>query len=612
MSVTIPEAVLAQHMGVVGKTGSGKTSTAKLCVEQVARGDARVCILDPIKSDWWGLTSSADGKRAGLPFDILGGPRGHVPLHAAAGKAIGELVGSGALPLSIIDMADFGPGEHARFFIDFAQSLFKNARGIVHLVVEEAHMFAPKERSGVGQENLSVHWMKRIATGARSKGIRLMVCTQRLQELHNAVLGSCESVIVHRLTLPADQEPLLKWLKGNTDKATTETIASSLSSLKTGEGWICSGELKLLERRQFPRIKTFDNSATPTGDGAALEVKTAPVDQDKLRSLIGDAVKEAEANDPKKLKERIAELERELTTNGPAITGAAETIERLQGNAEELGKALEQSTAEVGRLKAIATAQWDSIKDCSRWIEAQKGRIHAAHGLLTHAENEPLPLAVNPADVEEFAPPDPGPAIGSVSAAIDRIPSSVRREPATLRIAQPSRPRPAQAEGGIPGPHQKILNSLAWWESVGVAAPTAAQVAFVAGYSPGTGTMNTYFGAMVSAGLIVRDRGIVQLTPDGHKHAQRPQRRPTLQALHEQLRGVLDGPCGKVLDAVIARHGRPAPADEIAKDAGYSPGTGTMNTYFGRMTSLGLITRNRGVVAPTEVVFPPALVRRTA
>jgi hypothetical protein len=116
MKFRIPTAALKQHIAFLGKTGSGKTSTAKLAVEQILRDDpnARICVLDPIKSDWWGLTSSANGRNPGLPFYILGGPRGHVQLHDSAGKAIGELVANGALPLSIIDMADFKPGGFQR------------------------------------------------------------------------------------------------------------------------------------------------------------------------------------------------------------------------------------------------------------------------------------------------------------------------------------------------------------------------------------------------------------------------------------------------------------------------------------------------------------------
>ncbi|MDB5618396.1 DUF87 domain-containing protein [Tardiphaga sp.] len=275
----IPASILAQHIAFLGKTGSGKTSTAKLAIEQIVRADpsARVCILDAVKSDWWGLTSSADGKRPGLPFVILGGPRGHVPLHDSAGKAIGDLVANGSLPLSIVDMADFGAGGLQKFFNDFAPALMKRMRGVVYLVLEEAHEFAPKERSGIGAETMAIHWAKKLATAGRSKGIRLMVLTQRTQALHNALLGSCDTMIAHRLTAPADQEPVKKWLKANVDKATYETVSASMASLKTGSAWLCSGEAQVTELFQFPKIATYDNSATPTSRSGEHAVKTAPV-----------------------------------------------------------------------------------------------------------------------------------------------------------------------------------------------------------------------------------------------------------------------------------------------------------------------------------------------
>ena len=103
----IPETALSNHIAILGKTGAGKTSTSKLVIEHVVAEGDRVCILDPIKSDWWGITSSSDGSAPGLPFTILGGPHGSVPLPATSGKALGQLVGSGKLPLSILDMADF-------------------------------------------------------------------------------------------------------------------------------------------------------------------------------------------------------------------------------------------------------------------------------------------------------------------------------------------------------------------------------------------------------------------------------------------------------------------------------------------------------------------------
>lgn len=359
-----PDVVLEQHIAVLGKTGSGKSSTSKLAIEQAVAGGARVCVLDPIKSDWWGLTSSTDGRHAGLPFHILGGPHGHVPLHSSAGKAIAEVVASGALPLSIVDMADFEPGGQARFFVDFAQTLLRKMRGVVYLVLEEAHLFAPKERSGIGQENLAIHWAKTLATAGRSKGIRLMLVTQRTQALHNALLGSCDTVIAHRLTAPADQAPVVSWLKANTSKDVLEQVAGSLSSLKTGEGWICAGEARLFERVHFPRISTYDNTATPTGAGETREITTAAVDAEQLRALIGDAVEQAKADDPKELRRQIAEKNAEISKltksstcpnclgNGPQST----TVPVLTDADRELLKDVGARLTEASRLATVNTA----------------------------------------------------------------------------------------------------------------------------------------------------------------------------------------------------------------------------------------------------------------
>lgn len=318
MTTTLPLEILGQHIAVLGKTGSGKTSTEKLAVEQVVAAGFRVCVLDSIKSDWWGITSSADGKRPGLAFKILGGPHGHVPLHSSAGKAIGQLVGNGKLPLSIIDMADFEPGGLQRFFVDFAQSLWSHMRGVIYLVLEEAHEFAPKERAGFGAENMSIHWAKKLATGSRTKGIRLIVASQSVQQLHNRVLGSCETLIAHRLTTSADQEPVLKWLKA-ANKDAVPKVESSLGSLRTGTAWLCSGEIKRFELVEFPKFSTYDNNKTPTGDATEVQIKTAPVDPEELRSIIGHAVAEAEANDPRRLKAEVARLQRELAAKPAAV-----------------------------------------------------------------------------------------------------------------------------------------------------------------------------------------------------------------------------------------------------------------------------------------------------
>lgn len=548
------DTILHQHNAFLGKTGSGKTSTAKLAIEQIVRSDpdARVCVLDPIKSDWWGLTSSADGKKAGLPFYILGGPRGHVPLHDSAGKAIGELVASGALPLSIIDMADFKPGGLQRFFNDFAPALMKRMRGVVYLVMEEAHEFAPKERSGIGAENMAIHYAKQLATAGRSKGIRIMVVTQRTQALHNALLGSCDTVFAHRMTAPADQGPVKNWLKANVSKDIFEKVSASMASLKTGSAWICSGEAQVAELVQFPKITTFDNSATPTGNEASQEIKTAHVDQDKLRAIIGSAVKVAEADDPKALRAEITKLQSTV-------------------------KALEKAPAQIFDPGAETRGYERGMQEAApiwlrRGIEAAVGQI---------AEN------VKNFDTQKFvhselstwkgmgALPSGSPASGKSAPAPTRAPAHAP--------SAPRKPLPAASgNGAYNAPQARIMASLAFWRTMGHEQPRREQVAAVAGYSPGSGNFNNLLGSLKAIGAIDYPvAGAVELRTDYDASM-------TADDARRMLDKIMSAPERRILQALQSIGGSGS-REQIAEGSGYSAGSGNFNNLLGGLRSLCVI-----------------------
>lgn len=482
-SYSIPTEALNQHIAIVGKTGSGKTSTEKLCAEQVVEAGFRVCVLDAIKSDWWGITSSASGKEPGLPFKILGGPRGHVPLHSSAGQVIGQLVGSGKLPLSIIDMADFEAGGLQRFFVEFAPALMRSARGVLYLVIEEAHEFAPKERAGIGAENLTIHWAKKLATAGRSKGIRLIVATQRIQSLHNAVLGSCETVIAHRLTTPADQEPIVKWLKANTDKQTQERVASSLSSLPTGTGWLCSGEARIFERVAFPKFKTFDNTATPTGDGADVAVKTATVDHEELRALIGDAVREAEENDPKALKAELARLRGGLqkTAQNSHEPNQSE-IEKAEKRGYERGYA---EGADAVRQQVIPTVQ----ELAERFFSATEAVMEAKQAVKEFVEGWRMPVE------PPTAPPRP---------AASSPPKSMPRARPVPETSNGAPSTSTQPDGDLSGSAAQMLDVLV------VCHPWAISALLWGAFarrSPVSGSWHKAVGELRTAGLVLAEGG---------------------------------------------------------------------------------------------------------
>lgn len=593
----IPEAVLKNHTAVLGKTGSGKTHTEKLIVEHVVAEGARVCVLDTIKSDWWGLTSSADGKKPGLPFKILGGPRGHVPLHSNAGKAIGELVGTGKLPLSIIDMADFEAGGLQRFFVDFAQSLWRHARGVVYLVIEEAHEIAPKERAGFGAENLSIHWAKKLATGSRTKGIRLIVATQRVQALHNAVLGSCETVIAHRLTFDADQRPVIDWLK-NSNKAMVGEVAESLASLPNGTGWLCSGEAEVFKKVAFPLIKSFDNGATPTDDGAAIEVTTAPVDQDELRSIIGDAVKEAEANDPKALRKRVTELERELQAKKLTTAVAAVAGPMIAPPAVIQGATQEQVDALLAQAEEAALA-----------LGRHEGKVEYAKEILVKVK-----------ELEALGVKDLAVAITRLAAAIEKMAEAppprgrpFKRVIAPAAHAQPipaassprphlAPPRPAIVEGDdtLTGPQQKLLDALAWWKARRHDKPTRAQIGAIAGWKAKGSNLKDRLSELMRKGIVTYPTtGLVALTELGASIAtEQDLGRPLIDCVREML----TGPQCKVFNALLDA-GCEMTRVDIGAAVGWEPGGSNLKDRLSELSAMEIVNYpQRGSVAFAEWV----------
>jgi hypothetical protein len=566
MKSAIPSAILKQHTAILGKTGSGKTSTAKLMVEQVVEEGARVCILDPIKSDWWGLTSSSSGKKAGLPFRILGGPRGHVPLHSSAGKAIGELVAKGKLRLSILDMADFEPGGAQKFFVDFAQALFKHAKGVVYLVLEEAHEFAPKERAGFGSENMAIHWAKKLATGSRSKGIRLIVSSQRAQSLHNALLGSCDTLIMHRLTLPADQAPAKDWLKANVSKEVFANVESSMSQLETGTAWICSGEAKIFEQVKFPRIRTYDNSATPDGD-SDHDVKTAPVDPDELKSIIGDAVKEAEANDPKALKAEIAKLKAAATK----ASTKEKTVEKVVSDPRALEAAFQSGVAAA--FAAIEPSIKQSIEGLAERVRKSFTEIRLV-----------FPKVPTPKDFSRSGLQTP-PGVNT----------PMKQQPA-VRAAAVTTPSAAGGSGGTLPPGEKaVLIAAAQFGEV-----ERDQLTVLTGYK--RSSRDAYIARLSQKGFVsISGRNIIPTQEGVDALGADYEPLPQGADLREYwLRKLPEGE-KKVLEILIAAFPNAVNREEIDATTGYK--RSSRDAYLARMKQKRIVVSQGSQVAASETLF---------
>ena len=147
------------RIAIVGTAGSGKTYAAKGFVERLLAAGARVTVVDPL-GVWWGLRASADGATPGYPVIVFGGRHGDVAITAEMGAALGRLIAGQALAC-VVDLSELGSSAaRRRFMAAFAEALYETNEEPLHLVLDEADLWAP-QRPIKGWDGLWAHLGKR-------------------------------------------------------------------------------------------------------------------------------------------------------------------------------------------------------------------------------------------------------------------------------------------------------------------------------------------------------------------------------------------------------------------------------------------------------------------
>jgi DNA helicase HerA-like ATPase len=240
-SETLPDDIFTQHLGILGKTGSGKTTAAKGFAERLIGVGRRVCAIDPT-GVWWGLRLLSDGIQAGYPVVIFGGNHADVPLDDKAGERLAEIIAGGGFSC-VIDTSLMTVGARTRLFTDFAEALFRANRKPLHLIIDEDP-----------QSGRMLHAANNLVSGGRSRGLRIMLISQRPAKLHKDSLTQVETLIAMRLIAPQDRAAVEAWIGEWADEKQGREIINSLPSLARGVGWVWSPEIGMLERVSFPGL----------------------------------------------------------------------------------------------------------------------------------------------------------------------------------------------------------------------------------------------------------------------------------------------------------------------------------------------------------------------
>lgn len=628
--------VLDRHIAVLAMNGAGKTYGVKGTVVEPLLGlGKRVCVIDPT-GVYWGLRLDPKGNGpSGLDVVIFGGPYGDFVIGDAHGEAVAEVIATTSRS-AIIDTSDLTVGQRTRFFAGFAETLLRKNRAPLHLVIDEAHLFAPQGRVADPQSGRMLHAANNLISLGRSRGLRVVLISQRPAKLHKDSLTQAHSLVVMKLVAPQDRDAARAWIEGQSDAKRGEEVLASLAGLPVGHGWLWAPEIDVLSRIEFPKIKTFDSSRAPDADDerTLLLPKLETAD---IRTKIEAVAAEIVANDPAELKRRIADLEERLKFAGDAHIDAANLAGHMR---DDLTKEFQRGLREgvrVGFDRAFAmgvnayTELWSevlkivnpikfAVENLDRWVldhldtvdgrsEKEKGggtlfdapsevwrRYDRGESLGRLAESLDAMLA----DIESGSPP--GPAAHPTNL-LDSAPSPTRPPPGRAAVGFDG---DGKVAAGLTPAKQRILDALAWQESIKVTEVDRPSLAFLAGASPTSSSYANNLGALRTAGLIEYRAGSrIALTGAGQYLARKPERRLTHADI---LRGVLDRlvPAqGRIVAHVAKVYPKEIDKASLARTVGASATSSSYANNLGRLRSLGLIQyRPEGKVRADDRLFP--------
>ncbi len=286
----LPLSALDERVAIVGTSGSGKTYAAKGLVERLMDQGARVCVVDPL-GVWWGLRDGADGAAAsGYPVVVFGGRHADVALDEGMGAALGHLVGTHPLAC-VVDVSELGSSVARRVFMTaFAEALYEANTEPLHLVLDEADLWAPQRAQPGGQALLGR--VEEIVRRGRVRGFVPWLITQRPAVLHKDVLSQADVLVSMKLTASQDREAVGRWIEGQADRAEGRRILGALPRLGRGEGWVWAPSDGVLAQVAFPRIRSFDSSRTPQRDERVVAPRTlAAVDLSAIAAALAVSAK---------------------------------------------------------------------------------------------------------------------------------------------------------------------------------------------------------------------------------------------------------------------------------------------------------------------------------
>ncbi|RLM53238.1 DUF87 domain-containing protein [Halobellus sp. Atlit-31R] len=300
---------------VTGKSGSGKSNTASVIIENLLSNNFPVLIVDT-DGEYYGLKERFELLHAGADdeCDIVVSPE-----HA---EKLANLALEQNVPI-ILDVSGYlDEGEAQELLTEVAKNLFAKEKKLKKpflMLVEECHEYIPE---GGGMTEAGKMLIK-IGKRGRKHGLGIVGISQRPADVKKDFITQCDWLVWHRLTWNNDTKVVGRILGAE--------YADAIEEMDNGEAFLVTDWSESLRRVKFHKKRTFDAGATPGLDD---------FERPDLKSVDGDLVSELQdiSDERARRESEIADLRQQLEKKEARIR----QLERELDEAKDLSRMADQ------------------------------------------------------------------------------------------------------------------------------------------------------------------------------------------------------------------------------------------------------------------------------
>ena len=309
------QTLVGRSIAVLGITGSGKTNTAAVLIEELLSNDLPLTIVD-IEGEYWGLKERFEILVAGRSehAELIIGPEN-------AGK-LADISFNRNISV-ILDLSDFTQEESYEFLLEYFKSLWTASSANKHpyqIVLEEAHEFVPQNTNTPLKQVLT-----RIALRGRKRGLGIILMSQRSAKVEKDVLTQASLLFLHKVVHPTD----LKVYKDLIPLPTSQ-VEDMVRRLQSGEAIVIyNHEARVIHLRLR---YTFHVGSTPTWIHES-QPKLRKIDAKMLKELQAlnseSSERDAKENEQLKLARKVKELEEAIALKDAEIQSLQNQVDLL-------------------------------------------------------------------------------------------------------------------------------------------------------------------------------------------------------------------------------------------------------------------------------------------